>query len=57
MLKEIEVSSSEDSVRGDFPISNNEGNEDYLEEDLHVPNCDYNDSDTDDPLEQPQEKK
>ena len=46
-LDEIQVSSSEDeeSVGGDVPAPDSEGEEDCLEEDLHVPDSDYYKSD------------
>ncbi|XP_068203556.1 piggyBac transposable element-derived protein 4-like [Palaemon carinicauda] len=59
MLDEIEVSSSEDEeiVGGDVPASDSEGEEDYLEEDVHVPDSDCYESDPDDLPDQPQKKK
>ncbi len=41
----------------DVPASNNDSEEDYLEEDLHVPDFECYESDPDDLPDQPQKKK
>jgi hypothetical protein len=57
MLEEVSSSEDDVAVERDVPASDSEGEEDYLEEDEHVPDSDSYESDPDELSEEPQKKK